>query len=114
MLPPSGKSNTGVTNISEPTQSDTSLANSTEKTPRHKGCDLDDRESTQTCVFTYFSLEAAEELGQVGVFPGQGKDPFLSEGAVHVIILQDHVFLQHFDGVHLITAFQLCQHHLVT
>lgn len=77
------------------------------------GRDLDDWESTQTSVFTYFSLEAAEELGQVGVFPGQGKDPFLSEGAVHVVILQDHVFLQHFDGVHLITAFQLCQHHLV-
>lgn len=65
-------------------------------------------------MFTYFSLEAAEELGQVGVFSGQGEDSFLSEGAVHVIVLQDHVFLQHFDGVHLITAFQLCQHHLVT
>lgn len=66
------------------------------------------------CGFSYFSLEAAEELCQVGVFSGQGQDPFLSQSAVNVVVLQDHVFLQHFDGVHLVAAFQLSQHHLVT
>ncbi len=66
------------------------------------------------CVYSYFSLEAAEELCQVGVFSGQGQDAFLSQSAVHVVVLQDHVFLQHFDSVNLIAAFQLRQHHLVT
>lgn len=56
---------------------------------------------------SYFSLEAAEELCQVGVFSGQGQDPFLGQSAVDVVILQDHVFFQHFDGVHLVAAFQL-------
>lgn len=60
------------------------------------------------CVdLSYFSLEAAEELCQVGVFSGQGQDPFLGQSAVNIVILQDHVFLQHFDGVHFVAAFQL-------
>ena len=68
------------------------------------------------CVFvcSYFGLEAAEQLCQVRMFSGEGQDPFLRQGAVHVVVLQDHVFLQHLDGVNLVAAFQLCQHHLVT
>lgn len=65
------------------------------------------------CVSSYFGLEAAEELGQVRVLSGQRQDPLLGQGAVHVVVLQDHVFLQHFDGVDLVGAFQLRQHHLV-
>lgn len=63
---------------------------------------------------SYFGLEAAEELGQVWVSPRQGQDAFLSQGAVHVVILQDHILLQDFDGVDLVSALQLCQHHLLT
>lgn len=57
-------------------------------------------------------LEAAVELGEVGVSAGEGQDPLLSHGTVDVIILQDDVFLQNFDSVNFLCAFQLCQHHL--
>lgn len=62
----------------------------------------------------YLGLEAAEELGEVRVLPGQGQDPFLRHGAVDVVVLQDHVLLQNLDGVHLVGALQLRQHHLLT
>lgn len=65
-------------------------------------------------VCSYLGLEAAEELGQVRVLPGQRQDPFLRHGAVDVVVLQDHVLLQHLDGVHLVGALQLRQHHLLT
>lgn len=67
-----------------------------------------------SAVSSYFSLEAAEQLRQVGVFPGQRQNPLLRHGAVHVVVLQDHVFLQDFDGVNFVCAFQLRQHHLKT
>lgn len=66
------------------------------------------------CECSYFSLEAAEELCEVRVLSGQRQDPFLRHGAVDVVVLQDHVFFQDFDGVNLVAAFQLRQHHLVT
>lgn len=65
-------------------------------------------------VCSYLGLEAAEELGQVRVLPGQRQDPLLRHGAVDVVVLQDHVLLQHLDGVHLVGALQLRQHHLLT
>ena len=39
---------------------------------------------------------------------------FLHQGAVHIVILDDHVFLQDLDGVELIGAPALGQHHLGT
>ena len=43
---------------------------------------------------------------------GEGQDALLRHGAVHVVVLQDHVLLQHFDGVNLLRPLQLRQHHL--
>lgn len=57
-------------------------------------------------------LEAAVQLGEVGVSAGEGQDALLRHGAVHVVILQDHVLLQDFDCVNLFCSLQLCQHHL--
>ena len=44
----------------------------------------------------------------------QSQHAFLHQGAVHVVILDDHVFLQDLDGVELIGAPALGQHHLGT
>lgn len=57
-------------------------------------------------------LEAAVQLGEVGVAAGQGQDALLRHGAVHVVVLQDHVLLEDFDGVDVLRALQLRQHHL--
>lgn len=70
----------------------------------------------RTSAFAWWSypcLEAAVELGEVGVAAGEGQDPLFCHSAVHVIVLKDHVFLQNFDGINLLCALQLCQHHLV-
>lgn len=61
---------------------------------------------------SYPCLEAAVELGEVGVSAGEGQDALLGHGAVHVIVLQDHILLQHFDGVDLLRPLQLRQHYL--
>lgn len=58
----------------------------------------------ERCV-SYLGLEAAEELRQVGVFPGQRQDAFLRHGAVHVVVLQDDVLLQDLDGVDVLRPF---------
>lgn len=57
-------------------------------------------------------LEAAVQLGEVGVSAGEGQDALLGHGAVHVVILQDHVLLQDFDCINLLCPLQLRQHHL--
>lgn len=51
---------------------------------------------------SYPGLEAAVELGEVGVAAGEGQDALLSHSAVHVIVLEDHVLLQDFDGINFI------------
>lgn len=60
----------------------------------------------------YPCLEAAVELGEVGVSAGEGQDALLCHGAVHIIVLQDHVLLQNFDSINLLCSLQLCKHHL--
>lgn len=67
----------------------------------------------------YRGLEGGVELGEkVGpaseASASQGQHAFLHQGAVHIIILYDHVFLQDLDGVELIGAPTLGQHHLET
>lgn len=61
---------------------------------------------------SYPCLEAAVELGEVGVSAGEGQDALLGHGAVHVVVLQDDVLLQNFDCVDFLRPLQLCQHHL--
>lgn len=53
---------------------------------------------------SHLGLKAAVELGKIRVFSGQGQDAFLSHSAVHIIVLQDDVFLQHFHRKNLISA----------
>ena len=48
---------------------------------------------------TYRGLKAAEQLSEEGVIAGQGQDPFLGHGALHIIVLQDHVLLQHLHSI---------------
>lgn len=43
---------------------------------------------------------------------GQGQDPLLSHGAFHIIILQDHVLLQHLHGIQFSRFLYSSQHHL--
>lgn len=67
----------------------------------------------------YRGLEGGVELGEkVGpasrASASQGQHTFLHQGAVHIIILYNHVFLQDLDGVELIGAPTLGQHHLET
>lgn len=61
---------------------------------------------------SYPCLEAAVQLGEVGVSAGEGQDALLRHGTVDIVILQDYVFLQHFDGVNLLCPLELRQHHL--
>ncbi len=61
---------------------------------------------------SYPCLEAAVELGEVGVSTGKGQDALLGHGAVHVVVLQDHVLLQYFDGINVLRPLQLRKHHL--
>lgn len=65
----------------------------------------------------YRGLEGGVELGEkVGpasrASAPEGQHAFFHQGAVHVVILDDHVFLQDLDGVELIRAPALSQHHL--
>ena len=69
-------------------------------------------EVAEGCSPSHLGLEAAEELGQVGVLPGQSEDALLGQGAVHVVVLQDHVLLQDLHRVNLIRTLELGQHHL--
>lgn len=53
---------------------------------------------------THHSLEAGMQLHQERWFGAQSQDPFLHHSALHVIILDDDVFLQDFDGVELVCS----------
>lgn len=63
-------------------------------------------------VVPYHGLEAGVQLSEERWFPGQSEDSLLHHGALHIIILDHHVLLQDFDGVQLVSALPLCQHHL--
>ena len=61
---------------------------------------------------TYRRLKAAEQLSEEGVIASQGQDPFFRHCAFHIVILQDHILLQHLHGVEVSGFFYSCQHHL--
>lgn len=46
------------------------------------------------------------------MFGGEGEDAFLRHGALHVVVLQDHILLEYLDGVDFLGALQLRKHHL--
>jgi len=53
-----------------------------------------------------------------GMFSSKSKNPFFSHGAIHVIILDNDIFLEHLYSIHFISgasstlALPLCKHHL--
>lgn len=61
---------------------------------------------------TYNSLEARVELCQERGLILQCQHSFLNHGALHIIILDHHVFFQDFDCIQLLCALPVCQHHL--
>ena len=52
------------------------------------------------------------QLRQEGRLVEQGQHPLLHHGALHVVVLDDHVFLQDLDGVQLLGPLPVSQHHL--
>ena len=46
------------------------------------------------------------------MIPGERQHPLLHHGALHVVIDQDHVFLESLDGEEFLFALQLCEQHL--
>lgn len=61
---------------------------------------------------TYGCLKAAEQLCEEGVIASQGQDPFFRHCAFHIVILQDHILLQHLHGIEVSCLFYSCKHHL--
>lgn len=47
------------------------------------------------------------------MIPGERQHPLLHHGALHVVIDQDHVFLESLDGEEFLFALQLCEQHLM-
>ena len=60
----------------------------------------------------YHGLEAGVKLDEEGRLLRQRQHPFLGHGAFDVVVLNNDVLLQDLDGVQLICAFALSQHHL--
>ena len=50
----------------------------------------------------YHRLEAGVQLRQERRLVEQGQHPLLHHGALHVVVLDDHVLLQDLDGVQLL------------
>lgn len=61
---------------------------------------------------TYNCLETGVQLCQEWGLILQGQHSFLNHGALHIIILDHHVFFQDFDCIELLCALPVCQHHL--
>lgn len=60
----------------------------------------------------YNCLETRVQLCQEGGLVLQCQHSFLHHGALHIIILDHHVLFQDFDGIELLRALPVCQHHL--
>ena len=63
------------------------------------------------CV-THWGLKAAVEFSEVWMGASEGQHSLLCHGALHVIVLQDDILLQHLHCKHTLTAVQAGQHHL--
>lgn len=60
----------------------------------------------------HLGLERAEHVCEERVLPSQGENPLLHHRALHVIVHQNHVFLQGFYSEKLIGFLELCQEDL--
>lgn len=71
-----------------------------------------------TKTVTHLSLEARMKCSEEGMFSSKSKNPFFRHGAIHVIILDDDIFLEHLYSIHFISranatwCLSLCKHHL--
>ena len=63
-------------------------------------------------AFNYHGLEAGVKLDEEGWLLRQRQHPFFGHGAFDVVVLNNDVLLQDLDGVQLVRAFALRQHHL--
>ena len=61
---------------------------------------------------SYLCLEAGVEGGEEGVAGGQREYSSLGHRALHVVVLNYHIFFEDFHCVHLVSAFLLGEHHL--
>jgi hypothetical protein len=43
------------------------------------------------------NLKAGVKTGEEGMVGGEGEDPLLCHGALHVVVLDDHVLLQNLE-----------------
>lgn len=57
-------------------------------------------------------LEAGMQLDEEWRLAGQGQNVFLHQSAFDVIVLDNDILLEDFDGVELVSSFALGQHHL--
>ena len=62
--------------------------------------------------FSDLGLKARVKSREKGVLGREGQNALLRHGTLHVVVLQDHVLLQHLDCVDFLGALQLGQHHL--
>lgn len=63
-------------------------------------------------ISTYYGLETAVQLCEVGVTASQRQHSLLCHGTLHIIVLQNDVLLQHLDGKDKVFDVQSGQHHL--
>ena len=49
-------------------------------------------------------MEGAEEVCEEGMLAAEGQDPLLHHGALHIVVLQNHVFLQSLHCKELLTS----------
>lgn len=63
-------------------------------------------------VKTVHRLEAGMQLDEERWFAGQGQHMLLNQSAFNIIILDNDILLEDFDGVQFVGTFALGQHHL--
>ena len=61
-------------------------------------------------VLPYHSLEARVHLDQEGRFLRQCQHPLFNQRTLYVVVLNDDVLLEYFDGVQLVRSLPLGQH----
>jgi len=63
-------------------------------------------------VETVHRLEAGMQLDEEWRLAGQCQDVFLHQSAFNVVVLDNDILLEDFDGVELVSSLALGQHHL--
>ena len=55
----------------------------------------------QKCL-PVFGLEARVQTGEEGMVGRQSENPLLGHGTLHVVVLDDHILLQHLHRDHIV------------